>query len=1579
MYAELRDFPQAFHRIESALEMQPEDSWIHVQHASILELADRYEDALEAGRTAFNLRPNYRAAVLKYVDILVHLGCDEEAIQVLEKVVAETQHAFFSVRLQGLYSEKEDHVSALKCLDLIEQRMPMMEKSYQQWIVGRRADFAYMAGDIDSCLEWCDRKDDGFHKRVAQNLRSPNARTKSRVRLQVPFVRQHNSTCAPATLAAISCFWGKNHDHLEIAEAICHEGTPWHKERRWAEEHGFVTREFRITHEVVVALIDRGLPFTLTTEYITSGHLQACIGYDDRLGVILLRDPTVRHFGEMILESLIEEHPIAGPRGMVLVPREESQRLDGIHFPDEAAYNEFHQLLVALDGHDRMAVEDGLCRLRTVAPDSPLIHEAAYRKAVWDGDPQGQLDEANFLLEIAPKMGRNQLRRCNALNRLGRRNELIAYLESITAEKNSDPVFESELGELLLEDARQLEQAQYHLKKALRRRRRESRCYDSLARCMSKLRLLKEEAMLRRVASGFSPDFEPYARGYFDVCRAVNRTDEGLIFLEQRANQVATKSSNPWLTWAEALDDLHHPEQAATVLKRAMALMPDDGNLLLHSGKMMCRWGGESRIQGLEFMEQARSKVPDRVWLTETAKVAAIQGERAKALKSWEELVRLQPLSIDAWRGLAGATADEYDEEAAIALLKEATNRNPDWLPLLHLQAEWLVDTKEGPLEVLGRIIEMDPKDRWALRERAFRRVNVNDLVGAEHDAREALELAPWEPASHGTLGKVLEKTGRIRDAIHHYREALHLEIDYIQAAHYWSQLASDKSQELELIEFLEAEMHQQVSTGEIVLTYQEIACPVLDAATLLAQLKAFGEERPDLWQTFVAIIEQAVTMQADDVALQQADAFVERFPLMPRAWTELARVQRLAGSRESELRAAAKAFELSPGWGTAATSYAEVLEKSGMLEQAIAVLSETCRLNPQGASTYGYLADVHRRKGDHEQALKCLLEAVRYIPNYTWAWSTACKWAVVDGKKQVMVEALDAASQKYGHLTRWWRSAAAAWQDLEETDRMVAAIYSGLKLSPADPTLRDSLALHFFEESKYPEALAACESVGNEVKPPVNLRGRRAWILMHSGQAVEGLAEMKDLLDQEPEYAWGFGELASWHEGRREWAEVAAICRRWQRADAANARVLGLLGFAERELGNCEGAKNAFARANALNPEYTFATRQLMDLQMRDGELEAAAATLKHLQHYSPSPYVICDAIELELKRKDRKAALRQAETLTSDPGADLEVMNWAFTLFNDNRSGLAWKRWLKSKVKAGPLVAPGALASYLKMLAGEKMIATGLKLIRKEPSNSPARITAWRVMIRSMEQRNAVRKLRRWAVKRYPELRENAMLWNAIGERAVTLGDSDFGLQWLADWRDRSQDVNDATLLHLAVLQIGLKKDRETNFRVAESLTEESLTLFPRGPNSNAHRALSAFLLAWRGETESAQKQLDCCDFTNLSDFYRLTGEAAKALLAGANDKQIEAREYFRNFISVFHKYSDVCSGEIRSAAETAMASLVPSTKGKVSTLRRLWALQSPSKTSWWKPVSEIQPRYVIILLIVVLRACSAMYGHH
>src|SRR5262249_13902844 len=152
-------------------------------------------------------------------------------------------------------------------------------------------------------------------------------------------------------------FWNMPGDHLELAAAISYAGTPHHAERRWAQENSWVVREFTVTWDSAAAVLDRGLPFTLTTTEPASSHLQACIGYDARRGSLTTRDRSLAHHAESPSDGLFECYTSTGPRGRVLAQKAEAPGLEGLALPGVALYDRLFEVESALEKHDRQTAE----------------------------------------------------------------------------------------------------------------------------------------------------------------------------------------------------------------------------------------------------------------------------------------------------------------------------------------------------------------------------------------------------------------------------------------------------------------------------------------------------------------------------------------------------------------------------------------------------------------------------------------------------------------------------------------------------------------------------------------------------------------------------------------------------------------------------------------------------------------------------------------------------------------------------------------------------------------------------------------------------------------------------------------------------------------------------------------------------------------------------------------------------------------------------------------------------------------------------------------------------------------------
>ena len=1529
--ATVRDFPQANESMRQALDSDPASPWQLTQQACVWELEDRYNEALESARAALSLKPNYRPAVLQAADSLVHLGLDDEAIELLRKAHEATEENAFALRLQLLYSEREDHANGLWCLDEAEARMPLISSAMRKWLEGRRADLWYQAGDFAACLKHCESKNEGYHRLMAEQLQRPGAWDQPRRKLDVPFIRQHNMTCAPATLASLAKFWGRDHEHLAIAAEICHEGTPWHKERGWAEANGFIAKEFRFTREILVALIDRAIPFTLTTTAVTSAHLQACIGYDKRCDVVLLRDPTHRHYGEMMIEGLIAAHPLQGPRCMALLPREEAARLDGLHFPDEALYEERHHFSLAKERHDRWKAQEAVSTMRAMAPRHPLTRDAESELAIYLGHHAKALRINDELLTRFPDHEALHLRRVQVLRQTGDRQELYTTLHDRVRRRGCDPVFVSELGEMLLEDARRLPWAGYYLRRAMRMRPGDGAALENFARWHLKTGDFSRAAALRRHASTASPAWEPYAEAYFESCRSCGRIEEGLRFL---ADRCGTKSPGPWLTRAWALQSVGRAPQAKAVLERALTTFPDDGELKLRAARLMISWGGDDRLAGFRWIEETRSTVAEGMWLRQAASAAVFGGDRPRAIRLWRELLRAEPLSIEGHEALPRLIAEEQGRREAIEFLRQATTGHPRHPAIWRIRAQWEQSPTET-LPVLDRILEMDPDDHWARRERAEVRWQTGDPTGGLADAEEAVARDPFNAGSHGVLAVLLHRLGRHEEAIGEIRKALKHSIDYsfgITKLMEWSATTADRQ---EAIAFIEAEMHRQVSNGDCVPEYQSLAWTVLPPAVLLERLQGFCRERPDLWQTWSARLDHALRMDRLDEADHCAAHLRTAFPLMPRTWMEQAKLRRAAGDKAGELDAFRKTMELSPGWDWAARRFAEALERAGQFAEAERILREAVQREPLNGTNHGVLADLLLKLDRKTAAFDCLLRAVEVSPYYTWGWTSLAKLGHELARMESFHEAFDRRNESQSKDPEWWLVAAEVYEAIEDFESSLTAIRKGLALAPAHLELNDKHATTLCALGRFEEAMAACEAAADETDPPIALQGRRAWVRMESGNGPAAIRDMQTVLEKDPTYGWGWGQLASWHNARHDWKSLAASSEQWTRFCPDQAIAHGHLALAAEELQDLPKAKLAYQRAYLLDPGYLFAGRKLLGLQIEAGEFIPAAETLASLRHFSPGVWTEYDAVQLTLARKLDAEALEQGRqfALRFDNSDALEALTQTF--FRKNL-GSRWLSELRKSIDSGELHTAAGLTAWVQCtLQQQGPVAAVRCLLRFKKMPETARNTAWEPILRAVAKEPDGVFFNKWRRRHRKRFHRDPTLWNIIGELLVNRRERRAATRWLRDWEARPDDVGAHTHVNLSAALDGLGRPIE-----ASRVRTAGISRFPRERNSQALRAAEASWLAAKGNLKEAGEMLEPVEDAYLSDYYLGLASLARSVVAAAAGNEESARQH--HAIALSKLISSSASPAVKLhflGAEKELTKHLPWTKGRRSRLRKQW----------------------------------------
>ncbi|MDR3617985.1 MAG: tetratricopeptide repeat protein [Paludisphaera borealis] len=1453
----LRDFDAAEAYLTEAERVAPGRAWLRVERSSLFEMEDRYDEALAAAREALALRPWYIPAVQATAGLLQLLDREAEAVALLTEASDRLASGAVSAQLATVQFELGRFDDAMRSLDRFAALAPLIDPPTRRWLAGRRSDAAYRLGDLASAVAFARECGEPFFKTVADRIEAADVDDR-RVRLAVGFVRQHHQTCGPATLSALARFWGREADHLEVAGEICYDGTPDHLERSWAEANGWTAREFTVTWDSALALLDRGVPFTLTTVETQSAHLQAVIGYDARRGTLLIRDPTLPHEGEALGEPFLKRYRSVGPRGMAMVPRDRAELFDGLDLPESNLYDHLNRMQVALRDHDREAAAAALEALRAEAPGHRLTHHARRLLAIYDVDAPAMLSVLEALRAAFPDDVNLRLSQLSCLRELGRRDDRLAIYREACAGRSADPILCRQYAQELLTDAREHPAAERLARRALRARPADALGLYVLARIAWDAGRLDGAIELYRFASCLEDKNEGLVRSYFSAARHVHREDEPLKLMAARCRRFGAMSSQPARTFHEALSILENAVEAAAVLDEALRLRPDDGELILFAAEADAMTGEFDRAAAR--LDEARGHCRRGDWLRAAAGLASNRGDLVAALGLWREVLEAEPAVLDANRAVARLLAETEDRSAALAHLTQACERSPHNYALNQALIERLrAEGSDEAEPALRRLLDIHPADAWGRRELALflGEHGSADEAAAEMEIASAIE--PLSTVEASVRGIVLEHAGRLAEAREAYREAIRRDIDNESAVSRLIETCDSQSERLEALAFIESELARQVTFGDGLLAFARRADGTLGPDDLLATLLRALEARPDLWHAWSAVICERIGRGDLDEADALARQAVERFPLLPRLWLDRAAVCRARCDRDGEHEALGRALRISPGWGTAARELSQALEREGKNEESRAVLERAAAYSPLDAVNHGYLADTLWLLGEKEAAVERMARSLRIDPGYEWAWRTLAAWSRELERPEATAElAREVAQQRRGD-SRAWLALARMLSGPETLDERLEALDRAAALAPRSAEPHDLKAEVLAESGRFDEAEAACRPPSWGDRPPLTLRGRAAWIAARRGDLAGAVARMRPVLDENPGYYWGWNLLVEWVRDAGSNDEYLEATEGLVRVSSDDAVSHAYRGEALLRAEDSAGAKLSFRRALELAPSHEFAAMNLFDLELADGEIDAARTTLEALKtHGDGGAFVISREVQWHVARAepgDRVAAREALERLclAGDVGSE-----WPFRAAVDALTRSGWGQDADSAY-AKALERPDA-ASAIGMIWAERWGARrDWRQARKLPpllaAGGESAHQALAAYIKALGQARRRFRLSSSIRRHRASLRGHAWCWGMVGYALTNLGRNRAAVRWLADWPDRA-DVEPWMLVNLVISFRALGRDEE-----AARVSRRALEL-PASHGTSDHILWLALDDLLEGRADEASRRLDGLD---------------------------------------------------------------------------------------------------------------------
>ncbi|WKD48895.1 tetratricopeptide repeat protein [Microbulbifer spongiae] len=1220
-----RDFASADRCLREA-EALDNSNWVRLRRAHLLLDSDQHQQALEFSEQLHHEDPDYLAAVHCYAGILQCNDQPRRALALLQPYWEKSQSLPLGRQLCQLAIELRQSDTALNCLEKMERLMVRgCPKHLRREQDNLWADYHCTRGDYDAALPYLEQKS-FYHQRISESIRKRGDKSERRI-LELPYIQQRHMTCAPASMAAVQRFWGQAADQDEIAEAICYNGTSNYDERAWLEKQGWRTIEFDLNFPQLKQLIDREIPVLLSTVEPGSAHLQVIAGYDRATGTYLLRDPSHPRLQEILIEESERYYAASGPRCTAAVPAKEAQRLEGLQLRSAPLYDDSFQLQRQLKKHDHAAACAIADKMQTRDARHRLTLRAQLDLAYYVQDDGRILQLTEQLLEQFPDDINLQLAKIQTLSRLDAATESLNYMEAL--EKNSEAHFliRSHLADSLRFDHRNDERVEKLLSNLLRRNPLHPQTLYARAGHLWDRGEYESACTLYRFVTCLEETWEGYADSYFKAERFLRRTDTALEFLRDRFRRFGKKSSGPAISLFHALDALNRAEEGLEILHTGIELRSQDGDLMLFTARRLLYLNRAAEAEALAGKAKPFANKSHHLALV--AEIHADRQRRDKAIALWQQVLQTEPLNYDACNTIVRLYTEQDQYNQAIDFLDRKIETYPGNYRLQRMRLTWLADDEVERIEDCCRqLIDSHPDDNWAYVRLAHLCTQRARLDEALEYAREATRISRTDTDAWVQLGQVYQlrqqsdaATGAFKQAIGHSCDCTSAFAPLLQSAH-------GLEEKRELLAFIYGELMRQVSYGDGVLAYQDIAREWLPVDELLKFLHLALQQRPDLWQCWLALAngyrQQGNLVQAQATLLTA----IKRFPLLPRLHLELAEVQRLRGDLPAAEARLCQALELNPDWADLHNNLAELLEYQGKYSQAMETLEAAIQRLPRDPVPRGYLADLLWRRGERQRAVDEIGKCIELSPFYGWAWRKFFQWSRELGDVQVPGRRMAEARRNFPNSAMLVGIDAEFREDPRERAQLLAAFADN---QPHTIEIVERYIEALAECGEFERACTLCGADYWRGKIPLEIRTSRALLARQQGKRGQALKEIREVTAAAPYHYEGWRLLANW---ALEWGEKDSAREALQQCRALHPNDASVLTFVAEGLQKLEAGEKEILplleRAFEAEPSNQYNGLTYLDLLIESRDWPRAREVVDLIKQHGEDAFVLTRELQI-------------------------------------------------------------------------------------------------------------------------------------------------------------------------------------------------------------------------------------------------------------------------------------------------------------------------------------------------------------
>jgi tetratricopeptide (TPR) repeat protein len=879
-----------------------------------------------------------------------------------------------------------------------------------------------------------------------------------------------------------------------------------------------------------------------------------------------------------------------------------------------------------------------------------------------------------------------------------------------------------------------------------------------------------------------------------------------------------------------------------------------------------------------------------RLWV-DLAEVCRAQEDREAQIAALRQAVHVAPGWSHAARELADALEANDEAEDARVILEQAVARSP-LDPVNHgylADNLWSAGDQADPIhpeegsalkhEAIARLriaLKIDPGYDWAWRHLGLWTEQMGQPERAAEVAREVCAVRPGDPRGWLALARLLQGPETNEEVLGALDKAIALNPTGLEAY----DLKAERLADMGRYDEAKAAANPAVFEHDPPMILQgraawvearrgnfPLACREMQALVTLEPTYYWG------WQQLAEWYNESGRPAE---FLEATEKLVELRPDNPIALAMRGEARLQNDDREGGKEDLRDAQHLEPSY-----SYPGMLlfdahlqdEEYAQARAALAVLEEHIS---EGGRPYvlARYAQLAARQKDEEAAAEAFSELLTLPCDSTWPISSSAAELRQAGwpnrVDRILRETLEHADDFHPWvLMAWLESRDGADASLEIKLSVVRRV---TEVHPRYAQAYDVMAEILTRLGRFDEALRACHPKAWADRPPLILRGRAAWIMWQQGDRASAIARMREIVNADPEYFWGWQQLAQWFDEEGATADYLEATEQLVRLGPNDPSAFGYRGEARAAAGDRRGAKADFRRAFELDPTWAFAGISLFDSQLADNELGEAERTLEILEKNVGGPHVQLRSLRLKCERKDREGAHSVFAALVKVDDVPPFVINKAAAAMVEAGFAADLDATVDAELERSPSPAVARLFVERAAARNDWSFLDRLATLAKQGEGGREILYAALDALSVPTHRGRLHDL----IRRFGDLvRLTHRGWaKAIGA-LVSVRDHEAAATWGADWRTRRPD--EPWMLHqLAVAYRQLGRVEE-----ARDVTVYALELPGEDTSTDDFRVWLAFEAALDGQPDRAEGLLRPVDVEELDEVPRAIHEFALTLV--------------------------------------------------------------------------------------------------